>query len=245
MTPRADRLGGKSRYRLADALKVACCCLLFTIAARADGDTQTLPVAPYQITLLEPGGPYNGAAYAICYDINNDTPVGSPLVGYLEYEPGDTAVLEATYLANLLNLAGDQKAPVAVQGGIALAIWQIMFPSSNDSNGHPFGPGQYDPAAQQYVARASAAVAVGDWTDYDASFYPTWVPENSAYQRFGVILQSTPPIAPEPGSLALLGTGLLALAWLWHSRTRAARTPTMAVAAQRIVQTLPSLRNTP
>jgi hypothetical protein len=223
-------------------------CLLFAAAAHADTVTLTLNpnlssptytyytytdyagdsvgewVAPYQITLSDPTGPYNGAAYAICFDINNATYVGQADTGHLVYDYTDTDVLEATYLANLLNTDGDQSAPVAVQGAIALAIWQIMFPTSTNSENEPFGPSQWDPAAQPYIALAAAAVAAGNWTSWDTSNYPMWVPDNPAFQRFGVILQDSPPVVnPEPGGWLLFGTGLAFLAWLRSYRARHAQ----------------------
>lgn len=235
---------GRSPHRPAAVLKFTFC-LLFAVAANADTVNLTLNgnlssptythytytdyanqvvsqwVAPYQITLTDTDGIYDGAAFAICYDINNDTNVGTTFTGHLVFDYDDTAVLESTYLANLLNLDGDQQAPIAVQGAISLAIWQIMYPTSTDSNHEPFTASEYDPAAQPYIAQAAAAVASGNWTTWDTNFYPMWVPDDPGLQRFGVILQETPPVVnPEPGGFLLFGSGLAFMALLWRRRAR-------------------------
>jgi hypothetical protein len=69
-------------------------------------------------------------------------------------------------------------------------------------------------------------VSSGEWTVADASVYPTWMPDNPAIQRFGIFFPGTPPvITPEPGGVALLGSGLLGLALLWRRRARRVRKP--------------------
>lgn len=251
------------QHRLATCLKLVCCCVLFAAAVRADtvtltlnvnfpgdyifytytsvgGSTESDPVAPYDTILTDTDGTYNNTpVFAICYDINNDTNVGTAFTGHFTNDYSSVAVLQATFLGNLLDLDGDRAAPLAVQGAISLAIWQIMYPTSTDSNGHPFLPSDWDPAAQAYVNLAIAVVASGQWNAHDATLYPMWVPDNPGLQRFGIIFEDVPPIVvPEPGALALLSSGLLAMAWLWRRRAR-------ALAAQRIAQTRPSLRNTP
>jgi hypothetical protein len=215
-------------------VKLICCFLLFVAVSQADTVTLTLNsnfpggyirydylgadgsayfeyAAPYQTILTDTDGTFNNTpVFAICYDIHNDTNVGTAFTGHFENRTG-TPYLEATYLVNLLNLSGDLGAPLSTQGAISLAIWQIMWPSSNDSNGQPFLPGAYDPAAQAYITQAAAAVAGGYWTPADAAIYPTWVPDDPSIQRFGIIV-----ITPEPRALPLLGCGLLGLAMLWR-----------------------------
>lgn len=234
----------KSKAYKTVGFKLGCCILLFAAAAQADivsltlnpnfpsqyafysytsvgGSTETDPVAPYLITLTDTDGTLDDTAeYGICWDINNDTPVGTAYTGQLEAVYGTTAGLEASYLANLLYLGGGLAAPLQTRGAISLAIWEIMYATSTDSNGHPFLPSDYDPAAQPYVDQAVAAVAAGQWTPWEASFYPTWVPDDPAMQRFGIIFADNPPLtSPEPGGLALLGSGLICFAWLWRRHT--------------------------
>ena len=245
-----------SKVNISEILKIACCVLLFAAAAYADTDTVTLAldpnypsqyafygytsvggsvesdaVSPYLATLWDSqGGISNLAVYAICYDIDNNTPVGTSYTGHFDTGSPSTAELEATYLDNLLMLDGGIAAPLATRGAISLAIWQIMYPSSNDSNGHPFLASDHDPAAQPYITQAAAAVASGQWTTADAGSYREWLPDNSSVQRFGIILENNPPIrdldnpspTPEPGGLALLGTGLLALGLVGRRRAGAA-----------------------
>src|SRR5579862_2027540 len=113
----------------------------------ADGSTHDEPVAPYTVTVSDANGIYHDAlAYAFCYDINNDSYVGTPYTGSLVYNT-DTATMEATYLVNQLNLAGPASASTSVKGAISMAIWQIMFPSSTQSGGSYL---PVDPASQFY-----------------------------------------------------------------------------------------------
>jgi len=171
-------------------------------------------VAPYPTFLSDtPGGPAF-AGLTICYDINNPTYVGQQYSGHYAYNT-DAATLEATYLANLLNLDGSTTAPLGVQGAISYAIWAIMFPSSNDSEGAPFGVP--DPAAWTYEEQAAWAVASGRWTVQDSNLYPTFIPDDASAQRFGMILGGTTPLditTPEPAGALLLGSGLVFLALL-------------------------------
>jgi hypothetical protein len=246
-----------SKVNIAATLKLGCCVLLFAAAAHADIDTVTLTlnpnypsqysfydytsaggsvesdaVSPYLTTLSDSAGLFNNlAVYSICYDINNSTPAGTSYTGHFETGNPSTAELEATYLDNLLVLNGGLAAPLGTRGAISLAIWQIMYASSNDSDGHPFQTSDRDPAAQPYVNQAIAAVAGGSWNASDASLYPEWVPDNPSIQRFGIVIENNPPVkdldgpmpTPEPGGLALLGTGLLTLGLLGRRRARGAR----------------------
>jgi hypothetical protein len=87
-----------------------------------------------------------------------------------------------------------------------MAIWQIEFPSSTNSEG---GTMPIDPAAAAWITEAQAAVASG--YQPDNVFF---TPDDPALQRFVEISQ-----APEPSNLILFGSGLLGLAgFLWRRR---------------------------
>jgi hypothetical protein len=182
-----------------------------------DGSSQWNYVAPYPAYISDTEGVQGTAAFSICLDINNPTYVGRQYSGHWE-NPTDQASLEATFLANLMNLEGNKAAPVAVQGAISYAIWDIMFPSSNDWEGGGYA---HDPAAAAYEMFANQVVTGGWWTIEDSSLYPRFMPDDTSSQRFGVIFTDTPPvivITPEPGELPLLSSGLLVLAALWRRR---------------------------
>jgi hypothetical protein len=187
------------------------------------GAQKSDPVGPY-ITYLSGSLYDNALVYTFCYDINADTDVGVSYGGQLETFT-DTATMEATYLMNQLNMEGGFNASLEDRGTVALAIWEIMYPSST-TNGPEFDS---DPAAQPYELEAATAVADGSWTAADSARYPTWVPDDSSLQRFGVILEgslvddSASP-TPEPPSFGLAGPGILGLAtFRFHAKCRAAR----------------------
>lgn len=172
-------------------------------ACAAQGST---PVGPY-ITNLNGDGYIDSLVLTICYDFASDTPVGTALSGKIEpvsYFTGAayTEIMESTFLVNELSADGGLNAPLATRGALSFAIWELMNPSSTTS----LTPFPADPAAQSYEAQAALAVSSGAWTVTDANQYPTWVPVDSAYQRFALIDE-----APEPSTLVLTGLGLLGL----------------------------------
>ena len=123
--------------------------------------------------------------------------------------------MEATYLINELYGMGLTNVPLATRGAIATAIWEVMNPSSDT------GLAQFpsDPAAQSYENEALTAVSNGSWTTADSARYPTWVPQDPSVQRFGVVFTSAPAI-PEPGSVVLMGLGLVGIGLLPLKRRR-------------------------
>ncbi len=228
--------------RIVAKFAIGTLCMAFSILARADtvfltldsnfaapdyafysytdttGDSQgNIPVSPYITTLN--GGIYNLApVLAICYDYASDTPVGTTLSGVVEplsYFSGTAymEVMESTFLINKLNADGGLNTPLATRGALSFAIWEIMNPSSNTS----LTPFPSNAAAAEYENAAASAVNSGAWTESDANLYPTWVPADPAYQRFGLI-----DLAPEPSTLVLTGLGLLGLAVAGIRRRRLA-----------------------
>ena len=169
--------------------------------------TYTEPVSPYPATstIYKHTFPSQFA----CEDINNPTNVGTFYSGTFGFAK-TTADDEVSWLAD--QLAGtNPNRPSPYTGAISMAIWQLEFPSSNDWDG---GPMPTDPAAQIWITGAENAVANG--YQPDSVFF---TPDNSSAQRFVEISLTSKPgtlkiLAPEPGSLVLMGTGLLGLAFM-------------------------------
>ena len=178
-----------------------------------DGGTHTEYSGPYPATLS--GGTYadGTVAFAMCYDINMAAYIGTSYNGHMVL-PSDAAEFEAAYLLDKLEHLGGYSADVqTISGPIAMAVWQLMDPSSQDPS-----PFVLDPAAAPLVAEAQNAYLDGTWTEADAVKYLLWFPDPiSATQRFGLVevQASDPPPSdptPEPASLVLvlLGGALLA-----------------------------------
>lgn len=169
----------------------------------------SIPVGPY-ITYLNGTGYNNTQVSTFCYDFNSPTDVGTAYSGTLMTFT-DTATMESTFLINQLNAFGLLNAPLATRGAISLAIWEIMNPSSTTSTS------QFptDPAAEPWEALAAQAVANGSWTVADSARYPTWVPDNPAIQRFGVVFPNEAPV-PEPNTSVLIGCGFVFLAFCFR-----------------------------
>ena len=171
--------------------------------------TYNEPVSPYTATSTISG--VTLPSQFACLDINNPTDVGTFYTGTFGFAV-TTADDEVSWLAD--RLAGTTpNNPLGSTGDISMAIWQIEFSSSTDSEG---GPMPIDPAAQIWITDATDAVA--DGYQPDSVFF---TPVDSTSQRF-VEISLTPkqgtlellPHAPEPGTLGLMGTGLLGLVGL-------------------------------
>jgi hypothetical protein len=187
---------------------------IFYSYTATDGTSQTLPINPYLATMNDPSIGTE-SILAICFDINNPTYAGTAYTGHYAY-PTDLASMEATYLVDLMSASGGYTAPLAEQGAISLAIWQIMFPTSTKTDGTYFPA---DPAALAYETQANLAVTSGGWTIADSAQYPIFMPDDTTAQRFGIVLPGVSPIdapgppAPEPPYLPLLGVALLGVAF--------------------------------
>lgn len=190
----------------------------YSYTATDNSFQSNIPVAPYSGSMSGDGLFNNTPVFTICYDLNNPTYIGVAYSGHLATNT-DMASLEATYLANKLNMAGNGAAPDALKGAISFAIWEIMFPSSTKTEGSYFPA---DPGATALEYEAQQAVTSGSWTLQDASFYPTFMPDDTTSQRFGLIFKTTAPItfanAPEPSGVILLGSGMAALILLRRRR---------------------------
>jgi hypothetical protein len=179
--------------------------LWYTFTA-TNGNTYTEPVAPYASTTTIGGNTVSSSI--ICLDINNPTDVGEFYSGTF----GSAVTLaddESSWLADQLSGTSSEVSLASYTGPISLAIWQIEFPSSNNYEG---GIMPIDPAAQIWISEAEAAVANG--YQPDSVFF---IPDDSSAQRFVEISETFDPgtlgiLAPEPGTLELMGTGLLGLA---------------------------------
>lgn len=185
-----------------------------TYSYTVNGTTYTEYTSPYIATLS--GGVYGTAtqAYLACFDINIETYVGTAYTGTLTLPNNDTVQMEVSYLMAQLTNLGGYYAPVSTSGPIAMAIWQLEDPSSK--NPAPFVP---DPAAQPWITAAQKAVSSGAWTEADANQYPYWTPDsNESAQRFGIEELIEP--APEPASLALVGSSLIGLSLLLRKRLK-------------------------
>ena len=183
----------------------------------SNGTQYTEAVGPYT-AILNGDGYNNVPVLVICYDMQASTYVGQTYSGTIQPVTGfssstSTAILEATFLGNELINDGGLNAPLATRGAISTAIWQIMNPSSTTQ----ISSFPNNPAAQSYITDAIVAVGNGSWTAADANLYSTWMPDDIYIQRF-----DAPSPTPEPGSLILLGTGMIGLATFLYRRRRVA-----------------------
>jgi hypothetical protein len=176
--------------------------------------TYNEPVSPYTATSTIEG--VTIPSQFACLDINNGTYVGTYYGGTFGVAV-TTADDEVSWLAD--QLAGTTpNNPLSYTGAISMAIWQLEFLSSNDSEG---GPMPIDPAAQVWITDAANAVA--DGYQPDSVFF---TPNDSTSQRFVEISLTANPGtlellgAPEPGTLALMGTGFLGLVGLVRRKVR-------------------------
>jgi hypothetical protein len=185
----------------------------YTFTDQVSGKSVQEWVSPYSATST-----INGVTLPsqfACLDINNGTQVGTYYSGTFGYAV-TTADDEVSWLAD--QLAGTTpNNPLTYTGAISMAIWQLEFPSSTDSEG---GTMPIDPAAKIWITDAVNAVDGG--YKPDSVFF---TPNSSTSQRFVEISLTKQPgtlglLSPEPGSLVLMGTGFLGLVGLVRRKLR-------------------------
>jgi hypothetical protein len=175
------------------------------------GDSVLEYVSPYTATSTIDG--VTIASQFGCLDINNPTDVGTFYSGTFGFAV-TTADDEVSWLAD--QLAGTTpNNPSPNTGAISMAIWEIEFPSSTDSEG---GGMPIDPAAQIWIDDAAYAVLEGGYKP-DSVFF---TPDDPGSQRFVEISLTSDPgtldLIPEPGTLGMMGAGLLGLALMLRRR---------------------------
>lgn len=201
------------------ALAVTLCCrdmqaATIELTGNATFGYEGILVGPYAATL-------DGdlATQVFCLDLHIDTYLGRSYDGTLA-TPQTQMEEEAAFLASYALYLGAPSGGLvnSVEGPISMAIWQIMG---------TMGATVPDPAAQPYVELARSAYAGSAITPAFLSGVSVWTPspEGSA-QRFVTAISDDSMIhralngtqsaglseAPEPGTVAFLGTGLLLMA---------------------------------
>ncbi len=203
----------------ADGIEIPPSSFLWYQFTDASGTSYNLPVAPYPSTATIEGNAVP-SIYLICLDINNPTHVGQTYTGTFYTaetisEVSGQAPLPINEAVSWLadQLAGySENGPASYNGPVSLAIWQLEFPTSTNSEHHP---DPIDPAAQIWIDEANAAVSAG--YQPDSAFF---IPVDTSSQRFVAISETPTPgtldllPAPEPGTLGMIGTGLLGLVGL-------------------------------
>ena len=206
-------------------LKSACTLAITLFCARSQATTIQLtgnPTFAYDGILV---GPYaatlgnDPAALVFCMDLHVDTYLGTIYEGSVS-TPRTQQEEEAAFLASYALYLGAPSGGlvVPVEGPINMAIWQIMG---------TLGVTAPDPAAQSYIELAHSAYSTNAITPAFLTSVSIWTPgQQGSAQRFVTAISDDSMIlgalggsqsaglneAPEPGTLVLLGTGVLLMA---------------------------------
>lgn len=190
------------------AILVCPCAKATTIVLTGNYDWtyRGIPVGPYQASL---NGTRNLLVY--CMDLHIETGVNTTYNGSVstpDTQGEEEAAFLASYSLYLGAASSDTKIVNAVEGPIAMAIWQLMG---------TLGSTAPDPAAQPYVLLAQNAYAQGLLTPAFLNKVSIWTPNvASSSQRFVTAVRDDSVIkgvVPEPGTALYLGSGVL-LAWI-------------------------------
>jgi hypothetical protein len=173
-----------------------------TLTGNPNFGYQGILVGPYAATL---GTDPNSLVF--CLDLHIDTYVG---VGYLGdvSSPHTQLEKEAAFLASYALYLGAPSGGLVdtVEGPISMAIWQLM---------ETMGSTPPDPAAQPFIQLAQSAYSNDLITPDFLSGVSIWSPNPAgSSQRFVTAIRDDSMIrsaVPEPGTLVLLGIGVLLL----------------------------------
>jgi hypothetical protein len=142
-----------------------------------------------------------------------------------ELDPGIT---EDDYLADALlyNQYDAATGNPTLTSEIQFAIWSIMDPADiNASNSSYNNLGAFDSVAHTLAQNAITAVAAAPASDFagDEVFIPvagSQLPSSDGTPQIFMVDPLPPAMAPEPGSLILLGTGFLGTVFAMRRKLR-------------------------